>query len=66
LWLTIDAKIAATIGKRIAMTNKTAVRKRVASAMTNANANRKIAATVTKRKVIKKIRMSKLTLEVAR
>jgi hypothetical protein len=42
----------------IATTNKTAVRKRVASVMTNANANRKTAATVMKTK-----RKLNLTLE---
>ena len=42
------------------------VRKKVSLVMTNANANRKIVATVTKRKVMKRIRMPNLTLEVAR
>jgi hypothetical protein len=66
LWLTTDAKIGATIGRKIAMTNKTAVRKKVALAMTSASANRKIAAKMMKPKAKKRTRRLKLTLEPAK
>ena len=71
MWLTIDAKNGATIGRIIAMTNRTAVKKKVALVMINANVNRKIAATVMKPKVMKPkvmktIRTLKLMLELAK
>ena len=53
LLLIIDAKTGAAIGRKIAMKNKTAVRKKVALVMTNASANKKNEAKAMKRPSLK-------------